>query len=186
MEAGEVPGKAVIDGRMPVRPGQRLALCVRDRDQRHLSIFPKHWLELGQIQSSVKGCYNRQGISPRQRKSEKIQVRVNDVEIARCPERAFLQHDHGGVAIEDASIEAQRLRTHRFQSRGGFRIPAGEEGDVMSHAHQFFGDVRDYPFSAPVEFGGTLSHRGATCAIFMSASFQEMFNVKGKSKRYPM
>ena len=150
----EMSGKPVMDGRVPVRPAKRPALGVRDRHQRHLSKFLKDRLQFRQIQSPVKGGHNRLRISPCQRKPEKVQVRVDYVEIAACSERAFLQHDHRGVAIEDAGIEAQRLRTHRFKASGGFRIPAGEEGDVMSHLHQFFGDVGDDPFSAPVQLGG--------------------------------
>src|SRR6185436_20616889 len=82
MHVIEISWQTVIDGCLPIGPGDRSPLGIRDRYQRHFSIFTKHRLEFRQIEPTMECGQRWSGIPPREREAHEIEMRVNNVEVA--------------------------------------------------------------------------------------------------------
>src|SRR5471030_2897739 len=64
----------------------------------------------------------------------------------------LIQHDHVvRYVVQDRGIQPYRLRRAGDESRRRHGIAAGEERHMVALAHQFFAQMRDNPFGAPVK-----------------------------------
>ncbi len=75
---------------------------------------------------------------------------MDHVEFVRDVPDAFEHPGENGVPV-DGRCPGQRSIADRHQFGGGDRIAAGKQGHVVTLPHQFFRQVGDDPFGAPVE-----------------------------------
>ena len=79
-------------------------------------------------------------------------MEVQDVELVGETVDLFHQQHMRRQRVADGLVEAQGLRPDRNQLRPGDGIAAGEQGHVVPHGHEFFGQERDNPLRAAIEF----------------------------------
>ena len=157
----EVSRQAVIDGADVVRVGDRCALRVRDRDQRHLGKAAIEIVEVGKILAAVQGGDGPARHLVEDGEMKLIDVKMQDVELGRHAAN-LVEHQHVvGDDVFHRGVQSQRLRTARHELRRGDRLAAREQGHVMALRHQFLGDVRGDPFRAAVEPGRDALHQGS-------------------------
>jgi hypothetical protein len=70
---------------------------------------------------------------------EDVNVKVQDVELGG-PAADFVEHDEMiRNRISHGRVETKSAFAANLKSGGGYRVAAGEEGHIMTLAHQFFG-----------------------------------------------
>src|SRR5580765_9017230 len=102
MQAVKITWQTVIDSRVPICPGDRFPLSIRNRHHRHLRILAKYRMQLRQIEPAMERGHRWGRIPPREREAHEIEMGMNDVKVARLSQRLLHQHRHGGIAVEDA------------------------------------------------------------------------------------
>src|SRR5207249_1243347 len=141
MEPIEVMWQAVVHRGLPVCPPERLALSVGNRDQGHFDKLVVHGDEVGQIQPSMQRGDDRDFAAAPERKSQKIQMRMDNVELAGEAKSPLQQKGKRRVAIYLPVPVAQtkRLRADRLETSGCPGVATGEQRHVVPQPDQFFG-----------------------------------------------
>ena len=114
MYAVEILRQTMVNGRLPISPGDRPPLGIRNRHDRQLPILTKHRLQFGEIEPTMERGHRGGRIPPRKREAHEIEMGVNDVEVAGFPQRLLHQHRHGRIAVEDPCIQPQCASADRF------------------------------------------------------------------------
>ena len=144
-------GQAVMHGAHPVRLRQRPPLRIGDRHHRHRVEGVEHRLMLGQIEPAVQRGHERRRLAREQRERIIVEMKMQDVEIARALIDALQHHHVQRVGIAHRAVEPQRPRPHRFELRRGLRIAAGEQRDLVAERDQFLGEPRHDPFGSTIK-----------------------------------
>src|SRR5580765_3307371 len=175
MQAVQITWQTVIDSRVPIGPGDRFPLRIRNRHHRHLRILAKYRMQFGQIEPTMERGYRWGRIPSREREPHEIEMGVNDVEVAGFSQRLLHQHRHGGIAVEDPGIQSQGSSADRFEASGSDRISARKQGHVVTEPNQLFGEVGHDPFRSSIEFrwnalpqGGNLGNSHRTAPLIMA------------------
>src|SRR4029077_12527565 len=116
----------------PVRPGQRLALSIGNRYQRHIRKFS---VERGQIRQIEPAMQRRQAgytLPPAQRKVQIIDVEVYEVELVRHFVDPFNHQNMVCKRVHAVRIEPEGLRASRNESSVRYRVATGKQGYIMS------------------------------------------------------
>ena len=124
----------------PADIGQRFALAVRDRHQRHLREHAVDRGELGQIEAAVQGGDERHVLAGEHRVRPIIDVEVQHVEPVGALAHILDHQGVGGDPVADVRIEPQRTRPGRVQFGRGGGVAGSEQSDVVPHLHQGFGE----------------------------------------------
>jgi hypothetical protein len=90
----------------PVGPGERFALGVGDRNQRHVPEFFVEWDQVWEVKPSMKRAHARNPFAPAQRKVNVVDVKVYEVELFRL----FIDPFH------HQNVRGQRVNAVRIQS----------------------------------------------------------------------
>src|SRR5712691_10699718 len=125
-----------------------------DRHQRLAAKVAEHRVDAGQIEAAMEGVQARGPREPGQRKGQVADVGVDYVEVPRVLEDLGHLQDVKGQLVGGGGIEAQGARRGRHQLGPGPRIPAREEGDLMSSADELLGEIGDDALGASVERRG--------------------------------
>ncbi len=154
-EAVDVGLQAVQHGACPVGSGQGAPLVIRDRDQRELRPAPINIAQALEVQAAVQGGERPLRIVLEEREVDHVGVEVDDVEVVRAPAH-LVQHGHvrGEVRLQRGRIQPDGLIAHGHQLGLGFRVGAGEQGDLVAELDQGVAQVSDDTLGAAVELGG--------------------------------
>lgn len=148
----EVCRQTVVDCLHPARLRHRLALHVRDRNDRHGAERIEHRLVLGQVEAAMHRSDERGGLPREHREGQIVEMEVQDIETAREPAHAL---EHGDVQrhrIAHRVVETQRTRPCRFELCRGARVAAGEQRHVMAEGHKLFREPGNDALGASVQF----------------------------------
>ena len=102
------------------------------------------------MHQAVKGCHVGAWVTPQNWKVEKITVEMENIEAVSVAENQLHESDVMGERLATMWIAPERLRATRHQPRLCLRITAGKKCDLVSLAHQLFGQVRNNPLRASV------------------------------------
>src|SRR4026207_1886515 len=103
----------MIDGRLPISPRDRSPLGIRNRHDRQLLILTKHRLQFWEVKPTMERGHRGGRIPPGKRKTQEIQMRVNDVEVAEVSQSLLHIHHHSRIAVEHPLIETERATAYR-------------------------------------------------------------------------
>ena len=142
-EAVEVERQPVVHRALPVQPGERLPLGIRDRHHGRLGELLIDRDEVWKIKPAVQRGHMRGGLSPRQREVPVIDVEVDEVEVLRLLKNLLQEEKVMGELVRTPVIEAQPLRARGHETSAGDGIAAGEERHLMALADQSLSQVRD-------------------------------------------
>src|SRR4030095_6652208 len=99
------------------------------------------------MQSREHGCR----ASATQRKAQKVQVGMNNIESPGFHSEGLLLHqDQRCITIHRPSLRPECLRARCLESGPCSRIPTCKESDVMPLADQFLCEIEDDPLRASV------------------------------------
>src|SRR6185295_2758006 len=86
-KAVQITWQYVLDGSLPIGPGDGFPLRIRNRHHRHFLILSKHRLQFRKIETAVERGHRWGWITSRERETHEIEMGVNDVEISGFPQR---------------------------------------------------------------------------------------------------
>ena len=109
--------QTVIDGALPVQPGQRFALGIRNGNDGHFPELLVERRQVGYIQSAMQRRQGGNVLMSTSRIVQIIDVKVNQVEIVNLLEHAFHQEQVMGQGIDTVWRQPQRLSAGRHQPR---------------------------------------------------------------------
>jgi hypothetical protein len=106
---------------------------------------------LGEVRAAMH-CRDQRGVCPTAGggEGEIVDMRMENVEFIRMP-HYFLGHGQVGSDGILAIGEPEGLSAAGYQAGGSAGISAGEEGDLVPHGYQGFGQVMDDALGAPIE-----------------------------------
>src|SRR5262245_44529662 len=88
------------------------------------------------------------------RKTQKVQMRMNDVElIGLCSERLLLHEDERCITIHKPRIQPEGMGTGGTEVRRGGRISTGKECNLVTLANEFFRNIGDDALCASIQSG---------------------------------
>ena len=146
-------GQAVMHRAHPMRLRQRPPLRIGDRHHRHRVEGVEHRLMLGQIEPAVQRGHERRRLAREQRERIIVEMKMQDVEIARALIDALQHHHVQPIGIAHRAVEPQRPRPRRFELGRGLRIARGKQRDLVAERDQFLGQPRHDPFGSTIELG---------------------------------
>src|SRR6187551_3927812 len=142
----------MIDGRLPIRVGQRQALRIRYGDKLHIAILAKYGDEFWQVQPTMQRRQDRPWTAAAHGKAQKIEMRVNNIKLIGVRPKGLLLHEnHRRIAIRHTFVQPKRLWTRRLQTGSRMRIATGVEGHVVPLTNEFFGEIRYDSLGASIE-----------------------------------
>src|ERR1043166_1003074 len=98
----------MVDGRLPVRPRQRLPFSVRDRYERFISKPVEHRNQVGNVETSVQRGNMRNGQIATERKMNVSSVKVNQIELVNVLDDVIYQKNFPRHWVFAALILAER------------------------------------------------------------------------------
>ena len=142
----------MVNGGLPVSPGQRLSLSVRDGYKRLGSKAVEYRNQVRKVEASVQrsDMWNRQIAT--HRKMKVSSVKMNQIELINVLNNVIYQKDFPRHGIFAAFILPERPLARCDKPRICNRIAAGKQSHVVSDANQFLSKVRDDPFRPSVMF----------------------------------
>ena len=114
-EQKQIRQQSVKDRRGPVRPRERPALIVRNRDEGGSRKFPNDVTQSWQVEPPVHGGEKRYAEATEERKRQPIDVSMDHVEIFRPLRDSLEQHGTCGVRIRPLSAQTECARPHRMK-----------------------------------------------------------------------
>src|ERR1700722_17807832 len=102
----------------------------------------------------MEGRDERHALAREQRGWEIIQVEVENIEIGREAVYLLQQQELWRETVPDRWVEAQSPRPDRHEFCLGYRITACEQGHIMTHGTQFFGQKENDAFGPAIKSGG--------------------------------
>ena len=112
-------------------------------------------------------------------------MEVDDVELVGTPPYLIEHQDIVRHRFFDGRIQSERYVTAAHQFRLCDGISRGEQSDIVTLPDKFLGQVRDDPFGASIEFGGTRSAKGATWAIFIATTSSSERSIDNERRAGP-
>src|SRR5262245_1010454 len=105
--------QSMVNGPYPARFRQRLALSIRNRNDRHILELGEQWRQFRHVETTVHGRDVCDGQTSHNRQMKLRDMKVNDIEFVSAL-RDFLEHqDVGRELIAYGAVEAQRVRPYR-------------------------------------------------------------------------
>src|SRR5215831_3757964 len=136
----------------PVGIGEWRSLCIGDRHDRHVGILPEYRDQFRKVQAPMKGREYRRRATATHRKTQKIQMRMNDIELVRLRSEGLLLHeDERRITIDEPGIQPEGMWTGGPEISCGGRISTGKECDLVTLTNQFFCNIGDDPLRASVQ-----------------------------------
>ena len=127
----------MVDRALPIRPRQRFTLSVRNGNDRYICEVPINRHQIGEVESTMKGCNVRGMLVVTEREVKVVNVVVNDVKILFFAED-LVQHDDVMSQLVDAiRIQSQSSFTGRDQTRCSQGVSARKQGYLMTETDQF-------------------------------------------------
>ena len=145
---------AVQHSTEPTYARQRPTLRVGDRHDGNVREQIIDLRKLLKVEPTVQGGDKGGRLPAEQRKWEVVDVKVQNVELIGSPVDQFQHPCIGRHPVPYARIEPDRLRPHRLELRRSNQSSAGEQGHVVTHTDQFFGEISDHPLGSAVQLRG--------------------------------
>jgi hypothetical protein len=131
----EIQREAVVDCPQPVRPLNRGALCIRDRDEGNLGVCLKKGAEVGLIQEAVQRGDARAWIPAKEWKLHVVGMEVDDIELRHVTEDPFHKANMVRQRFPARGVVPEGRPASRDEPRGRNRIAARKECYVVSEFH---------------------------------------------------
>src|SRR5215472_4769613 len=142
----------MVDGRLPVRPRQRLSLCVRDRHNRFISKSVEHRNQVWKVETSVQRSDMWNGQIATNRKMQVSSVKMNKIELINVLDDVIYQKDFPRHRVFAALILPQRALARRNEPRSCNGIAAGKQSHFVTCSNQFFCKIRNDSFGPSIMF----------------------------------
>src|SRR5262245_17913515 len=102
----------------------------------------------------MKGREHRCRAAAAHRETQKIQMRMNDIEpVGLRSEHLLLHEDERRITIDKPRIQPEGMGTGGPQIRCSGRISTGKESDLVTLTNEFFCNIGDDPLRASVQSG---------------------------------
>ncbi len=158
----------MIDVADPVDRRHRIALIVRNRNQRRVSVGGVERAQLRKIEATVQGRHGLVHEAAQERIVQHVDMKVQDVELRRERSHFLEHHDMRRDRVPDLWIEPERDFATWVELCGGAGIAACEQGDVMPLRHEFFCEIGDDPLRSAIRAAAGSFRSGGQSGRFSS------------------